>query len=209
MCLRGSVANTRRSLRTSLAHNIMSKRIPNGIGLRREQEAGPKAISLNASGSYVLASFDADEYARVQKLDFGKMRFGDEDFVVVARGTKGSLVRFAKLTEDRKYARYLGGKFVSIALIDGEVYTKAEFVRSLAECPTLRVSHAQKEYLGVLHGSRDRQYKSLIYPVSDRFLYLDLEEKTGAQFTRAMVQILAVDPPEAASVKADLLARFS
>ena len=45
----------------------------------------------------------------------------------------------------------LAEEFVSVALIDGLAFNKPEFIHSLAANPTLRVAHAQKEYVGILH----------------------------------------------------------
>lgn len=187
------------------------KRVTNGIGLRREMEARVPSIGLNASGSYVLRSFDADEYARVLKTDFAKMQFSEEDHVVVARGTQGSLARLAKVTADRKYARYLGGKFVSVALIEGEVFSKPDFNRSLVMNPTLRVvrSRDSQTFLGILHGDLTKAYKSLVCPAANGFLLLDLEENPPPQHSNMKVRIAEIDPPEGAKVKAELVARFS
>lgn len=186
----------------------MSTRITNGIGFRRQMEA--KGIGLNASGSYVLRSFDPDEFARVEKTDFSKLKFSDEDHVVVARGTLGSLAKLAYVTSDRKFARCFGGKCVSVALIEGEVFSKAEFIRSLARNSTLHVSHvsAGKDYIGILHGDIAATYKSLAYPVPGGFYLLDIEENPPPQAARMMVRIRATDPPEGVAVKADLLKRF-
>ena len=183
----------------------MSNRTSNTIGWRAEAEK--RGIALNSSGSYVLSSFDADEYSRVGKTDFSKVKFSDDDHVVIAHGTKGSLAKFARVTSDRKFARYLGGKFISVALIDGEVFTKAEFVRSIAQNPTLHVTHGVpiKDYVGILHGDLSARYKTLVYPVPNGFLLLDLEEDPPPQAYHMKVRILATDPPEGAEVKKDLL----
>jgi len=187
----------------------MSKRTPNGIGLRHTMEA--KGIGLNSSGSYVLRSFDPDEFARVEKTDFSQLKFSDEDHVVVSRGTLGSLAKLARVTSDRKHARYFGGKFISVALIEGEVFSKAEFIRSIAQNPTLRVVHlsSAKDYVGILHGDIAATYKSLAYPVPNDFLLLDIEENPPPQATHMKVRIVATDPPEGAAAKAELLKRFA
>jgi hypothetical protein len=186
----------------------MSKRITNGFGLRREMEA--KGIGLLSSGSYVLRSFEPDEFVRVQALDFSKMQFSDEDFVVVAQGPQGSLAKFARVTKDRKFTRYFGGKHVSVALIEGDVFSKPEFVRSIAANPTLRVAHVStaKEYVGILHGDISATYKSLAYPVSNGFLLLDLEENPPPQASHMKVRILATNPSEGVAAKEELLKRF-
>ena len=103
----------------------MGTRVKNGIGLRKQMEA--RGIGLNASGSYVLRSFDPDEYDHVVKADFAKMTFGNEDYVVIAQGTLGSLAKFARVTPDLRYARYFGGKYISVALIEGQVFSKPDF----------------------------------------------------------------------------------
>ncbi len=121
----------------------MSTRIKNGIGLRKELEARTPAIGLNASGSYVLRSFDPDEYAHVLSVDFNRITFDEEESVVVAQGTLGSLARFARLSPDKRYARYFGNKFVSVALIPGETFSKRDFIRAVASNPMLRVSHVR------------------------------------------------------------------
>lgn len=187
----------------------MSNRIPNAIGLRSEMEQ--RGIALNSSGSYVLISFDAAEFELVQKTDFTKLKFSDDDQVVVARGTKGSLAKFARVTSDRKFARYFGGKFISVALIDGEVFSKSDFIRSLAENPSLHVTLVSmtKDYVGILHGDQTARYKTLVYPVPNGFLLLDLEEEPPPQSSHMKVRINAVNPPEGAGVKAELLKRFA
>ena len=189
----------------------MSTRIKNGIGLRKELEARTPAIGLNASGSYVLRSFDPDEYAHVLSVDFNRITFDEEDSVVVAQGTLGSLARLARLSPDRRYARYFGNKFVSVALVFGETFSKRDFVRAIANNPTLRVTHVQsgKVYVGVLHGEMTKTYKTLVYPAGDRFNFLDLEENPPPQASRMQVRILETNPPEGAAVKADLVKRFS
>lgn len=187
----------------------MSKRFTNGIGFRREMEA--LGIGLNASGSYVLRSFDSDELGRVRKLDFSQLEFSAEDHVVVAQGTQGTLAKLARVTSDRAYARYLGGKYVSVALIEGKVFSQAEFIHSIAQNPTLRVTRVSdaKTFVGILHGDMAATYKSLVYAVPERFLILDLEENPPPQASNMKVRILATDPPEGAAVKAELLKRFS
>jgi hypothetical protein len=187
----------------------MRKRITNGIGLRREKEAA--GIALNESGSYVLRSFDPDEFDRVNQFDFSKLKFGEEEFVVVARGTQGTLAKLARVTGDRQFARYFGGKHVSVALLEGEVFSQAEFIRSIAQNPTLRVVRARdsKEFVGILHGDRTKNYKSLVYPVPNGFLILDLEENPPPQSSEMLVRIAAEEPPEGAAIKAELLKRFA
>ncbi len=185
----------------------MSNRTPNLIGLRTEMEK--HGFALNVSGSYVLSSFAADEWARVQQIDFSKLKFSDEDHVVVAHGPKGSLAKLARVTSDRKFANYLG-KFISVALINGEVFTKAEFVRSLVQNPTLHAVHVSSatDYFGILHGDQAAKYKSLIYPVPNGFLTLDLEENPPAQASHMKTRIVAIDPPKGMAAKADLLKLF-
>ena len=189
----------------------MSTRIKNGIGLRKEMEARKPAIGLNASGSYVLRSFDPDEYAHVTTVDFDRIAFEEAESVVIAQGTLGSLARLAKLSLDRRYARYFGNKFASVMLIQGEVFSKRDFIRSLVSNLTLSVMHVQsaKSYVGVLHGDVTKTYKTLVYPAGDRFNFLDLEENPPPQASRMQVRILETNPPEGAGVKADLLKRFS
>ncbi|HEV2247237.1 MAG TPA: hypothetical protein VGW37_11350 [Terriglobia bacterium] len=186
----------------------MSKRITNGFGLRREMEA--KGIALLSSGSYVRRSFDPDEFAHVQTLDFSKMQFSDEDFVVVAHGPQGTLAKFARVTKDRRFARYFGRKYISVALIEGEVFSQREFVRSIANNPTLRVAHVStaKEYTGVLHGDISATYKSLVYAASSGFLLLDIEENPPPQATHMKVSILATNPPEGLAAKEELTKHF-
>lgn len=168
------------------------------------------AIGLNASGSYVLRSFDPDEYAHVIKVDFDRIAFDEVESVVIAQGTLGSLARFAKLSPDRRYARYLGGKFLSVALIDGEAFSIHDFILSIAKNPSLRVSHIQtgKVYVGVLHGDITKSYKTLVYPTGDRFNFLDLEENPPPQASGMQVRILETDPPEGAQVRSELVNRF-
>ena len=168
-------------------------------------------IGLNSSGSYVLRSFDEAEFDRVQKTDFSKLKFSDEDHVVIALGTRGSLAKLAKVTSDRKYARYFGGKYISVALIEGEVFSKAEFIRSIAQNPTLLVTHgfSAKQCIGILHGDITATYKSLVYPVQNGFLTLDLEENPPPQASHMRVYLTATDPPEGAAVKAELLKRYA
>jgi len=187
----------------------MSKRVTNGFGLRREMEA--KGIALLSSGSYVLRSFDPDEFARVQTLDFSRMHFGEEDFVIVANGPQGSLAKFARVTKDRMFARYFGGKHISVALIEGEVFSKSEFIRSIAKNPTLRVAHIStaKEYVGILHGDISATYKTLVYPLANGFLLLDLEENPPPQSTDMKVRIIAHNPPEGVAVRTELLKAFA
>jgi hypothetical protein len=182
----------------------MSNRTPNSIGLRAEMEK--RRIALNAMGSYVLSSFDTAELDRVRKTDFSVLKFSDEDYVVVAQGPKGSLAKLARVTSDRRNAKYMG-QFISIALINGEVFSKAEFIRSLAQNPTLQVTHGTpvKDYVGILHGKRAAKYKSLVYPVQNEFLTLDLEEDPPPQSFQMKVRIVATDPPEGIAVKANLL----
>ena len=189
----------------------MIKRTANGIGLRREMEARTPAIGLNASGSYVLSSFDVAEFAYVQSVDFNKLVFSKDEVVVVARGTSGSLARFAKVTSDQQHARYLGGKFISLALIDGQVFSKADFIRSVAGNPTLRVMIVQncKELVGVLCGDMAKRYKTLVYSVGDRFNLLDLEENPPSHVSGMQVRIIETNPAEGMAAKADLLKRFS
>lgn len=185
----------------------MSNRITNGIGFRRDMEA--KGIALLGSGSYVLRSFDPDEFDCVQKTDFTQLKFSEDDYVVVARGTLGSLAKLAKVTSDRKFARYFGGKFISVALIEGEVFSKAEFIRSIEQNPTLHVVHGSKDYVGILHGDLTATYKSLAYPAPNGFYLLDIEENPPPQFSNKLVRIVASDPPEGATVKAELLKQSS
>lgn len=187
----------------------MSKRITNGIGFRREMEA--KGIALKSGGSYVLRSFDPDEFDRVKKTDFTKLKFSEEDHVVIARGTLGSLAKLARVTSDRKFARYFGGKYVSVALIEGEVFSRAEFIRSVASNPTLHVVHIStaKDYVGILHGAIDATYKSLVYPAPNGFLLLDLEENPPPQALQMKVRIVTTNPSEGATVKANLLKQFA
>lgn len=170
-----------------------------------------KGIALLSSGSYVLRSFDPDEFARVQALDFSKMQFGEEELVIVARGPQGTLAKFARVTKDRAFARYFGGKHISVALIEGEVFSKSEFIRSIATNPALRVAHVStaKEYVGILHGDVAATYKTLVYPSSNGFLLLDLEENPPPQSTDMKVRIIAQNPPEGVAVKAELLKAFA
>ena len=187
----------------------MTKRVTNGIGLRKDLEAN--GIGLNSSGSYVLRSFDADELDRVQKLDFSKLEFSEVDYVVVALGPQGSLAKLAKVTSDRKFARYFGGKCVPVALIEGEVFTRSDFIKSLAQNSTLRVTRLSdaKDFVGILHGDIAATYKSLIYPAPTGFFSLDVEENPPPQSLHMKVRIVAIDPPEGAAVKAELLKRFA
>jgi hypothetical protein len=191
----------------------MSNRITNTIGLRAEMEK--KHIGLNSFGSYVLSSFDAAAFDRVQKTDFPKLQFSHEDYVVVARGTKGSLAKLAKVTSDRKFARYFGNKFISVELIEGVVFSKIEFIRSIAQNDTLhavQVSTA-RGFWGILHGDQKAQYKSLVYPVPAQvpndFCILDLEEAPPPQSLNMKVRIVPpTNPPEGAAAKAALLKLF-
>jgi len=189
----------------------MSIRIKNEIGLRKKMEARKPAIGLNASGSYVLRSFNPDEYAHVISVDFDRIVFAEEESVVVAQGTLGSLARLAKLSPDRCYARYLGGKFVSVALIQGEVFSKRDFIHSIAKNSVLRVSCVQtgNVCVGILHGDITKSYKTLVYPAGDRFNFLDLEENPPPQASHMQVRILETNPSEGTAVKADLLKRFT
>jgi hypothetical protein len=179
----------------------MANKITNGIGLRRDWEA--KGIGLNAFGSYVLRSFDSDEWLHVQQVDFQNMEFPKEDHVVVARGTLGTLANLARVTEDHRYARYFGDKFISVALIQGEVFTKSDFISSIASNPTARVVHLQSgtERVGIVHGDLNKTYKTLVYPAGNGFNFLDLEEKPPPQSLDMMVKIKEIDPVEGDSVK--------
>ena len=182
----------------------MANKITNGIGLRRDWET--KGIGLNGFGSYVLPSFDPDEWLHVQQVDFQNMEFSKEDFVVVAHGTKGSLANFARVTEDHRYARYFGDKFISVALIQGEVFTKSDFISSIASNPTARVVHLQIgiERVGIVHGDLDKSYKTLVHPAGPGFNFLDLEENPPPQSLDMMVKIKEIDPVEGDSVKQQL-----
>lgn len=187
----------------------MSARTKNGIGLRAEWEK--LGLGLNSSGSYVLPSFDSAELQRNQTMDFRMVKFGDEDCVVVTRGKYGSLARLARVSEDKKFVRYFGGKFVSLALIQGEIFSKREFVQGLSGNRTLHVVKAVngKDYFGVLHGDREASYKTLVFPSGSGFSLLDLEENPPPQASAMLVRIESEDSPDALAAKDALLKNFS
>ena len=176
----------------------MSTRVKNTIGIRRGMEARALKIGLNAFGSYVLPSLDPAEFAHVQSVDFDKLTFLKEELVVVAHGKLGSLARFAQVTSDLRYARFFGRKYISIALIEAQVFSKEDFIRSIASNPTLRVLHVQtcKEYVGILHGEITRRYKTLVYLNGERLDFLDLEENPPPQASHMQVRILESIPDD-------------
>ena len=90
------------------------------------------------------------------------------------------------------------------------MFSKDEFIRSIAQNPMLHVVHIStaKDYVGILHGNIGATYKSLVYPTPDGFLILDLEENPPPQALHKKVRIVATDPPEGAAVKAELLKSF-
>ena len=138
------------------------------------------------------------------------MKFSKEDFVVVAHGSKGTLSRQAKVTDDFKYAKYFGSKFVSVALIKGEVFRKSDFIQSLAENQTLSVVRSQNAitHHGILHGDRSKMYKTLVYPLGDSFQLLDLEENPPPQSSHMRVRIIEPDIAAQNEAKVKLLNLF-
>ncbi len=180
-------------------------RIKNTIGLRPEWEI--KGIALLQSGSWVVPSFEETEFGATTALDFSKISFAAEESVVVTQGTKGKLVRFAKISTDGQFAQYPIKKYLRLSLINAAVFSKADFVAELQAQPSLEVVKATdgSRYIGALWGERDAAYKSLLYLRDEQLRWLDLEENPPAHAMHQKVRIVPENPPSGLSVKQRML----
>ncbi len=180
-------------------------RIKNMIGFRQEWERN--GIALLQSGSWVVPSFDEAEFGVTTALDFSKFSFAAEDSVVVTQGTKGKLVRFAKISADGQFAQYPFRKYLRLSHINATVFSKADFVAELQAQPSLEVAKATdgSRYIGALWGERDAAYKSLLYLRDEQLRWLDLEENPPPQASSQKVRIVSENPQGGPSVKLRML----
>ena len=81
----------------------MTGRIKNTIGLRTSFEK--RGLGLNASGSYVLATLDAEELKHLESVNFQAIERQPGDWALPVEGSArtGTLVRFVQLSKDGRY----------------------------------------------------------------------------------------------------------
>lgn len=180
-------------------------RIKNTIGLRQEWD--DKGIALLKSGSWVVPSFDEEEFKATIALNFSKISFAAEESVVVTQGTKGKLVRFAKISADSQFAQYPFRKYLRLSLINAAVFRKVDFVAELQAQPSLEVVKATdgSRFIGALWGERDAAYKSLLYLREDQLRWLDLEENPPPQSSSQKVRIVPESPQGGPAMKLRML----
>lgn len=177
----------------------------NTIGFRQGWD--DRGIALLKSGSWVVPSFDEAEFGATTALDFSKISFAAEESVVVTQGTKGKLVRFAKISADGQFTQYPIKKYLRLSLINAAVFSKADFVVELQAQPSLEVAKTTdgSRYIGVLWGERDAAYKSLLYLRDEQLRWLDLEENPPPQSLSQKVRIVSENPQGGPSVKLRML----
>ncbi|MEO6754500.1 MAG: hypothetical protein ABIP85_22215 [Chthoniobacteraceae bacterium] len=185
----------------------MTKRTFSNTHPRREA-AEKDGIALMLSGSYVLTSLDQDEFDLLRRTAPNTLSFPDEPTVVVtnakSKSKRGKLARIAHLSADGRFVRYRNPIFASrtsiatLQLIGGIAYTPANFLAHIANNETLHVrrQHDRKEFTGILYGSDQHAYSSLLIPADTApgFAFLDIETEPNPHNARALVSVLARNP---------------
>ena len=167
-------------------------------------------LGLNASGSFVMASIDEDELEHLKTVHFDSIEWRKELHVVEAKGKqkKGTLVTLVNLSPDGRYCRIPGKfRYLSPKMLDAEPETIPDFISRIQDNPTLRVfaSKDMKEYVGILVGDRNADYKSLITLVDGNLKALKLEENPPSQSLKDKTRILKDNPEEGEAVRKQLL----
>lgn len=159
--------------------------------LADEMEA--QGVALRESGAYVHRSFDANELEQLKNLAGQKIDFDKSDAVVVANG-RGCLVRNARLSKDRKVANFLG-RIITLDLLKGKAFSKAEFAARVKDNPITKliILSTGEKRTGVLYGSLDHPYASLIDVVNNRMRFTDIETKERSNNRDKVVEILPLD----------------
>tara|TARA_B100001093_G_C26833587_1_gene1017302 strand:+ start:120 stop:695 length:576 start_codon:yes stop_codon:yes gene_type:complete len=183
-------------------------RVKNTIGLRRDMESDYK-IGLNASGSFVMASLDADELAHLKTVNFESITWTEERYALEVKGTskKGSIVVTAKLSNDHRYCSFPGKfRYSSPKLLRCDPESIPDFIKRIIDNLVLKIysSKDRKEYTGILVGNRDAQYKSLVTLVDDQIKVLKVEENPPHQHPQERTRIIEENPQESVG----LLDRF-
>lgn len=174
----------------------------------RREAAEKDGIALMLSGSYVLKSLDQDEFDLLRRTALSSIPFADAPSVVVtnakSNSKRGKLARIAHLSTDGRFVRYRHRIFASrtsiatLQLVGGLAYTPADFLALVASNETLHVrrQHDRKEFTGILFGSDQHAYSSLLIPsdTAPGFDFLDIETEPNAHNARALVSILARSP---------------
>ncbi len=184
----------------------MKKRTFSNTHPRREA-AEKEGIALMLSGSYVLTTLDKDEFDRLRRTNLASLSFSTNPSVVVTNAAsnskRGKLARIAHLSTDGRYVRYrnLSGKLASVAtlsLVAATAYTPAEFLALFRKNETLHVRRLRdgKEFTGILVGSDEHIYSSLLIPsnASQGFDFLDIETGANAHNSRVLVSIIERNP---------------
>ena len=188
----------------------------------RREAAENIGIALMLSGSYVLSSLDQDEYDLLRRTSLADLSFSGLPSVVITNGEskskRGKLARIAHLSSNGRFVRYRHPVFGSrnsistLALIAAIAHTPTEFLGGLSRNETLHVRrlHDRKEFTGILVGSDEHLYCSLLIPSSapPGFDFLDLETEANAHNARALVSIVERNPVKTAELINSLSAPY-
>ena len=147
-----------------------------------------QGVALLPSGAYVHRSFDKDELASLVKRAQEKIEFEKELRVVIAKG-RGCLVREARLSLDGTLVRYIGG-IMSLKLLGGEALRHHEFAGRLAGLPGIKIQHqtSGEKKVGVLFGSLDDPYATLVDAVNGKLRFADIETQERANNRHVVVK---------------------
>lgn len=141
--------------------------------------------SLYAAKAYVASRFNRSAYDEALTVDVSKLRFADEQSIVVAHGEKGrgALLFKARIDSTGKYAmaydvKRLKESFTSLSLTKTEVFSQAEFVERVtkkADIRSIKRVKGGEEIVGLLFGNVGDTYSALVNVVNGRVTLHDVE----------------------------------
>lgn len=185
----------------------MTKRTFSNTHPRREA-AEKDGIALMLSGSYVLTSLNQDEFDRLRRTALSSIHFVDTPSVVVtnaySKAKRGSLAHIGHLSVDGRFVRYRHPIFpsrtsvITLKLIKGTAYPIADFQALVRSNETLHVRRQQdwREFTGILIGSDQHKYSSLLIPSGNApgFDFLDIETESNPHNAGVIVSVIARNP---------------
>ena len=174
----------------------------------RREAAENDGIALMLSGSYVLTNLDQDEFDLLHRMDLKKISFCNSPSVVItnakSKSKRGKLARIAHLSTNGSFVRYSNPIFTSrtsvatLLIIAAVAYSPADFLSLVRKNETLRVRrlHDHKEFTGILIGSDQHTYSSLLVHSAalPGFNFLDIETEPNAHNANVRVSIIERNP---------------
>jgi len=154
------------------------------------EEMAAKGVALIASGAYVHRFFDEAELARAENAYRAPIEYSKEPRLVIVTG-RGVLVRPGRPSVDRKFVKFPQG-IVTLKLINGEILTESEMARRVAEFPGVKIMELNSgtTRVGILLGSVEEPYATLIYVHQGNLRFHDIETKEHANNRHVLCRVV-------------------